>query len=332
MIDYSPHTKYTAQKIQDKVTRGAYYYTQFEIDTYLKKEVDIAQVIAKLTQRYHLNLTSRQRNYRLKQGFPIADLIVQDVIYTNKWIFTLLITTPTSQQHCKHSLDSEIAVKPQHAYVQDKINELTPTSWNKDVELKDIQFIQDYFKDTEALRSVFQKPYLSLAFGSSDAELVRLSHKKYAPHQKKFFREPRKSYSWTWRFKQDVIVQKKVELTRIINRIVSQPKKDKALNDLRVWQKYMNTYAVFRGNRQQAGRLYTFGKKFYYSRTHQKWDDAQLPQLNLSFIKRYKTYAESYEEYDLRRYVYMTCGEELPRDISKTLNEKEVQDFMGKFL
>ncbi|WP_336138983.1 hypothetical protein [Acinetobacter ursingii] len=173
---------------------------------------------------------------------------------------------------------------------------------------------------------------IQVSGGSSDAELVRLSHKKYAPHQKKFFRQPRKSYSWTWRFKQDVIVQKKVELTRIINRIVSQPKKDKALNDLRVWQKYMNTYAVFRGNRQQAGRLYTFGKKFYYSRTQQKWDVAQLPQLNLSFIKRYKTYAESYEEYDLRRYVYMTCGEELPRDISKTLNKKEAQNFMGKFL
>ena len=32
MIDYSPHTKYTAQKIQDKVTRGAYFYSSFSID------------------------------------------------------------------------------------------------------------------------------------------------------------------------------------------------------------------------------------------------------------------------------------------------------------
>lgn len=92
MINYSPHTKYTAQKIQDRVTRGAYFYSSFSIDNGIGSTTNIENVINKLTMRYGLNLTSRQRNYRLKTGKPIADLIVQDVIYENRWQFILLIT------------------------------------------------------------------------------------------------------------------------------------------------------------------------------------------------------------------------------------------------
>ena len=101
MIDYSPHTKYTAQKIQDKVTRGAYFYSSFSIDDGIGSTTNIKKLIEKLTLRYNLNLTSRQRNYRLKTGKPIADLIVQDVIYENRWQFILLITTPNSHKHSK---------------------------------------------------------------------------------------------------------------------------------------------------------------------------------------------------------------------------------------
>ena len=101
MIDYSPHTKYTAQKIQDKVTRGAYFYSSFSIDNGIGSTTNIKKLIEKLTDRYDLNLTSRQRNYRLKTGKPIADLIVQDVIYENRWQFILLITTPNSHKHSK---------------------------------------------------------------------------------------------------------------------------------------------------------------------------------------------------------------------------------------
>lgn len=47
MIDYSPHTKYTAQKIQDKVTRGSYFYCKFIVQTELGK-IDIEKIIHKL--------------------------------------------------------------------------------------------------------------------------------------------------------------------------------------------------------------------------------------------------------------------------------------------
>jgi len=104
MIDYSPHTKYTAQKIQDKVTRGAYFYSSFSIDDCIGSTTNIKKLIEKLTLRYDLNLTSRQRNYRLKTGKPIADLIVQDVIYENRWQFILLITTPNSHKHSKQPI------------------------------------------------------------------------------------------------------------------------------------------------------------------------------------------------------------------------------------
>ena len=62
IIDYSPHTKYTAQKIQDKVTRGAYFYSSFSIDDGIGSTTNIKKLIEKLTVRYNLNLTSRQRN------------------------------------------------------------------------------------------------------------------------------------------------------------------------------------------------------------------------------------------------------------------------------
>ena len=48
MIDYSPHTKYTAQKIQDKVTRGAYFYSSFSIDDGIGSTTNIKKLIEQL--------------------------------------------------------------------------------------------------------------------------------------------------------------------------------------------------------------------------------------------------------------------------------------------
>src|SRR5690606_37801304 len=109
MIDYSPHTKYTAQKIQDKVTRGSYFYCKFIVKTELDK-IDIEKIILKLTERYSLHLTSRQRNYRLKQGLPVADLIIQDILYKDAWLFILLIKTPNSHRHSKETVGKVISV------------------------------------------------------------------------------------------------------------------------------------------------------------------------------------------------------------------------------
>lgn len=66
MIHYSPMSRYTAQRIADKVGNGAYFYSHFSVEA----ENDlfypsIKKLIQKLTQRYALDLSARQRTYRL---------------------------------------------------------------------------------------------------------------------------------------------------------------------------------------------------------------------------------------------------------------------------
>lgn len=315
MINYSPHTKYTAQKIQDRVTRGAYFYSSFSIDNGIGSTTNIENVINKLTMRYGLNLTSRQRNYRLKTGKPIADLIVQDVIYENRWQFILLITTPNSHKHSKQP--SPLNNQPKQI-CKDKIVEIENMAFDKERVNSEINFIHEYFDDEEPLKFVMNKPYLELDFAGCSAELVRMTHKKYKLSSEKFYRAPSKSFSWTWRWKKEVVEQKKRELVNIINRYVSQTDKIRPYQDILNWQSYFQTYAVFRGMRQQVGRLYTLGKMFFYSRSKQRWEVENLPSMTLYFAPRYKLYAETYDEYGLRREVYINFDFELPRWIAKS--------------
>ncbi|WP_445345105.1 hypothetical protein [Acinetobacter bohemicus] len=327
MIDYSPHTKYTAQKIQDKVTRGAYFYSSFSIDDGIGSTTNIKKLIEKLTDRYDLNLTSRQRNYRLKTGKPIADLIVQDVIYENRWQFILLITTPNSHRHSKQPIQS---TEQQKQVGKDKIFEMEELSFSREHIIAETDLIHRYFNDDEVLKFVMSKPYFELDFAGCSAELVRMTHKKYKSNSEKFYKTPSKPFSWTWRWKKEVIARKKTDLVNIINRYVSQTNKAKPIEDLIKWQSYFQTYAVFRGTRQQVGRLYTLGKLFLYSRGKQRWDDSSLPTLKLYFAPRYETYADSYEEYYLKREIYLNFDKELPREISSKLDMNQVIEFLDK--
>lgn len=325
MIDYSPHTKYTAQKIQDKVTRGAYFYSSFSIDNGIGSTTNIKKLIEKLTDRYDLNLTSRQRNYRLKTGKPIADLIVQDVIYENRWQFILLITTPNSH---KHSKQTDLQASQQKQVGKDKISEVDEPIFDKGHLHSEIELIHSYFKDNEFLKFVMTKPYFELDFSGYSAELVRMTHKKYKMSTEKFYRLPNKSYSWTWRWKKNTIEQKKKDLLNIINRYISQIDKSRPIKDLTNWQSYFQTYAVFRGMRQQVGRLYTLGKLFYFSRTKKRWDDDNLPILKLWFLPRCELYAQTYDEYCLRRDIYVHFGKELSRDIAISHDWEKISQYL----
>ncbi|WP_180082787.1 hypothetical protein [Acinetobacter sp. YH12201] len=327
MINYSPHTKYTAQKIQDKVTRGAYFYSSFSIDNGIGSTTNIKKLIEKLTDRYDLNLTSRQRNYRLKTGKPIADLIVQDVIYENRWQFILLITTPNSHRHSKQPIHS---TEQQKQIGKDKIFEVEELSFSREHIIAETDLIHSYFNDDEVLRFVMSKPYLELDFAGCSAELVRMTHKKYNSDSDKFYRTPNKPFSWTWRWKKEVVAKKKTDLVNIINRYVSQTNKAKPIEDLNKWQSYFQTYAVFRGMRQQVGRLHTLGKLFLYSRSKQRWDDANLPTLKLYFAPRYETYAEIYDEYCLRREIYINFNSELPRELACKPDWSEIQQYLDQ--
>jgi len=188
--------------------------------------------------------------------------------------------------------------------------------------------IHDYFKDEEPFQFVMNRPYLDLDFAGCSAELVRMTHKKYKSNSDKFYKTPSKPFSWTWRWKKEVVAKKKIDLVNIINRYVSQTNKAKPIEDLAKWQSYFQTYAVFRGMRQQVGRLYTLGKLFLYSRGKQRWDDENLPTLKLYFAPRYDKYADSYEEYYLKREIYLNFDKELPRDISSKLDMHKVIEFL----
>lgn len=325
MIDYSPHTKYTAQKIQDKVTRGAYFYSSFSVDNGISSTTNIENVINKLTMRYGLNLTSRQRNYRLKTGRPIVDLIVQDVIYENRWQFILLITTPNSHKHSKRPDPSN---NQSQQTCKDKIVEVKEIAFDKESVHSEINLIHDYFNDEEPLKFVMNRPYLEIDFAGCSAELVRMTHKKYKPSSEKFYRVPNKTFSWTWRWKKEVVEQKKRDLINIINRYVSQVDKTRPHQDLLNWQSYFQTYAVFRGMRQQVGRIHTFGKLFFYNRSKQRWENKQLPSMKLYFLPRYRLYAQSYDEYCIRRDVYTHFGKELPREIAKDGDWGKIEEFL----
>ncbi|ENW24076.1 hypothetical protein F925_01768 [Acinetobacter lwoffii NCTC 5866 = CIP 64.10 = NIPH 512] len=325
MIDYSPHTKYTAQKIQDKVTRGAYFYSSFNVDDGIGSTTNIEKLINKLTMRYDLNLTSRQRNYRLKTGKPIADLIVQNVIYENRWQFILLITTPNSHKHCKQPDPSNNQLQQTD---KDKIIAIESLAFDKENVNSEINLIHHYFKDEEPLKFVMNRPYLELDFAGCSAELVRMTHKKYKPTDK-FYRIPNKTYSWTWRWKKEVVEQKKKDLVNIINRYVSQTDKKRPFQDLLNWQSYFQTYAVFRGMRQQVGRLYTLGKYFFYSRSKQRWEEESFPLMQLYYVPRYKKYADNYSEYVIRREVYINFDLELPRWIAKSNSIDKLDKYLS---
>ena len=94
------------QRISDHVANGAYLYAKIEWKEYEdwingeKKTIfnNVSGLIEKLTDRYHLELSPRQRNYRLEKGFPICTAIVQlDLFDKYKWTVHLLFTTPRTR-------------------------------------------------------------------------------------------------------------------------------------------------------------------------------------------------------------------------------------------
>ena len=237
-----------------------------------------------------------------------------------------MITTPNSHKHSRQTISSEQLKQ----IGKDKIFELEDLSFSREHIIAETDLIHSYFNDDEALKFVMSKPYLELDFAGCSAELVRMTHKKYTSNSDKFYITPSKPFSWNWRWKKEVIAKKKTDLVNTINRYVSQTHKTKAIEDIVKWQSYFQTYAVFRGMRQQVGRLYALGKLFLYSRSKQRWDDQNLPTLKLYFLPRLELYAESYEEYCLRREIYTNFDLELPRYISLTLDMDKVINFVDK--
>jgi hypothetical protein len=228
MIQYSPNSRYTAQKIADKVANGAYFYSHFAVEsdnTLLFEKVQ--KVIEKLTLKYSLNLSARQRTYRLNtKKEPIADLIVQKRFNQDIFDFWLLITTPHSHQYNISKSDIEFKKIPRQRV------EEAQADWSREVEHEQVQLIQNYYQDHEKFKFVLQKPFLKLDLvRSSKIELVRLSHsskksKTYAPTEKSA-----KNYTWTWRFDEPSIQFFKRKYLELMNQLISNPDKSVGMSN-----------------------------------------------------------------------------------------------------
>lgn len=327
MIQYSPNTRYTAQKIADKVANGAYFYSHFAVEsdnTLLFEKVQ--KVIEKLTLKYSLNLSARQRTYRLNtKKEPIADLIVQKRFNQDIFDFWLLITTPHSHQYNLSKSDVEFKKIPRQ-----RIEE-AQADWSRELEREQVQLIQDYYQDHEKFKFVLQKPFLKLDLvRSSKIELVRLSHsnkksKTYAPTEKSA-----KNYTWTWRFDEPSIQFFKRKYLELIDQLISNPNKSVGMSNLSELYTVFKHYAVFKGNRHQVGRLLVEAVKYHYKKTDKNFRkmDYYVP-LELSYLSRQTNYADDFIQYAFLRRLLEDAEIRLDKE---KVNSETYNDLLNKYL
>ncbi|WP_168382254.1 MULTISPECIES: hypothetical protein [Acinetobacter] len=330
MIHYSPMSRYTAQKIVDKVGHGAYFYSHFSVDgennLFFPK---IDNLIKKLTDKYYLDLTPRQRSYRLNtKKEPIADLIVQKRVNSTIFDFWLLITTPNT--HKFNAQVSQISLKPRLS--GQRVAEVETIVWNREKEQREVSLIQDYFRDQEKFKFVLQKPYLKLNFGSGKyVELVRLSHstknsKKYASNRKK----SEKNYTWTWRYDEPTVQLIRKKYIEIINDLVSNPNKAIGIGKWKQLNVDLTHYTVFKGNRHQVGRLFTQAIGYHYKKGQSNLREAEYYQpLTLSYLPRQENYAENFFQFVVLRHLFETVGKEFGKE---NVNPDTYNDLINKYL
>lgn len=235
MIHYSPNSRYTAQKIVDKVANGAYFYTHFAVESDGSLFADkIRKLIEKLIQKYFLNLSPRQRTYRLNtKNEPIADIIIQKRYDLEVWDFWLLITTPKSSEY--NALKEESQLKK---IFKQRVSEVE-TTWNREEEKEQILLIQKHFNDHEKFKFILQKPFLKVVFGhAKNVELVRLSHSKKKSKNYADTDKSAKNYTWTWRFDEPSVQLIKKTYVEILNTLVSNQDKSVGMTKPEFDEKY----------------------------------------------------------------------------------------------
>lgn len=299
MISYSPNSRYTAQKITDKVSNGAYFYSHFSVerDNTLFCE-NIERLIKKLTLKYSLDLTPRQRTYRLnKKKEPIADLIVQKRKKADGitiFDFYLFITTPET-----HSYNDE-KERSEQQVVKQRVKELK-APMNREFEQKQVELIQKYFKDHEKFKFVLTKPFLKLKMVGFDIELVRLSHstkssKKYDNQKSK------KGYTWTWRYDELSSLNIKKSYTKHLNTLISNPNRSVGMNDLKEFYEVLRFSAVFKGTRHQVGKIFVEMLRYHKAKTtHDFRKMNYYVELKLNYLPRLTTYSDNFTYYVVMR-------------------------------
>lgn len=327
MIQYSPNSRYTAQKIADKVANGAYFYSHFAVESDSTLFFDkIQKLLHKLTQKYSLDLNARQRTYRLNvKKQPIADLVIQKRAQQDIFDFWLLITTPQSHQYNLSKSDVELKKIPQQRVAE------VQADWNRESEQEQVRLIQAYYQDHEKFKFVLQKPFLKINLvQSAQMELVRLSHsskksKIYAQSEKSA-----KNYTWTWRYDEPTLYFFKKRYLEMMNALISNPDRSLAMSNLEAFYKVLRFYSVFKGNRHQVGRLLVDAVNYHYKKTGKNFRkmDYYVP-LELNYLPRQSNYADDFFQYAVLRRLYETANLQLGKS---QVNRETYNDLINQYL
>lgn len=335
------------QRIADHISNGAYFYTVIDreeerewverTDSFFESPdaVDgyvifypIEGLITKLMNRYSLKLTPRQRNYRLEQGLPICTCIVQrDVFKPLEWKIYLLFTTPKTRDfnaQCGVSIQ-KLAKEKEREKVALLQQRFSGFKWNKTEIKSELELISSYFNDQEPLKFVLTEPVAVKVTDHMTFEIIRTSHKVYK-HSSKSYKQPIKSFSWSWRYSEESLKLMKNRLINILNKTISQRKPSTskstknsiqplAIQAVRDFINMIETWAVFKSNRQQSGELLHFARRFTQRRGIANWSDIGIDEPHLVYLPRLETYAESLSEYKERRDLFDQYKIEIPLDL-----------------
>lgn len=344
MIVYSPHSKFTMQRIADHVANGAYFYTKIdwkEHEDWINGETktiwnNVDGLIEKLTERYDLKLTPRQRNYRLEKGYPVCTCIVQrDVFKQYDWTIHLLFTTPKTRDfnlQCGVASQKIVSAKDREKIekLQEKFKDFT---WIKPKIQAEIDLIYSYFKDREPLQFILDTAISLKVTQHMTFELVRTDHKVYKPTEKEY-KDRIRSFSWSWRYSKQSYLRMKARLMAIVNKLISQKNNklaEKNRSDLRNFFKMIEAWAVFKSNRQQTGELLHFAQRFVRKKVKKSWQQIEIEPPHLVYLPRLETYAENLNEYRERRELFDQYGLEIPLDLVREGNFMKIATyFLGK--
>lgn len=311
------------QRLADHVANGAYFYFSFEYDS-SKKSID--SVLDKLKDRYELGLTPRQRNYRLEKGHPICTMIVQrDIFNEEKWFFYFLFTTPRSRDfNTFNGIEpSKLAKESEKAKIVELQERYKDFEWHVGTIGEDLKLIQDYFKDNEPKQFALKNPIAVKPTHLVTLELFRDTHKSYRQlvfKDMKDYKDRVRTYTWTWRFTKKSVELLKKNFVDKINRLVSQKRTglaEKNRADVQNLFLLVETWAVFKASRSQAGQILHFAHRFLQRKAKKTWNQVELSPPHLTYLPRLPNYADTIFEYNYRRSLYDQHGVEVPLDIIK---------------
>lgn len=324
MIIFSPHSKFTMQRLADHMANGAYFYFSFDYDCAENKSIHF--FLEKFRKRYDLALSPRQRNYRLETNRPICTLILQQNVFNrNLWHFYFLFTTPLTRDfNAFNGIEvTKIAKQADREKIEKLKEKFTGFKWHEETISAEIKVISDYFEHGEQLSFALKNSIAIKVTQKVTLELFRDTHKTYKQlvlGDGKEYKDRVRSYTWTWRYTQKTLAIIKKAFLDTINRLNSQKQTasaEKNRADLKNLFLMVETWSVFKANREQAGQILHFVHRYLQRRMNKTWQKISLSSPHLTYLPRLPNYADTIYEYIYRRSLFMEHGFEIPLDLIK---------------